>query len=679
MKFLKVLEKTLKQDSRFIGEDGKILKTKVYDACMDMDELLLKSLISNEVLKSHFFVEVNGTLIFDKTKFAWVLESREFLPDSYTMFKNKIGLADSKGNLISHQSDVTLIWPYKDCVLEGGQTKEDQRRNEIFYNETLAPDEINRLLYPKVFTNAKRYSADGVEEIAEIEETDNLIIKGNNLLALSSLLKRYEGQVKCIYIDPPYNIGGDGFNYNDKFNHSTWLTFMKNRLKVAHELLAPTGAIFVQIDYHEVAYLTVLMDGIFGRDNFVQMISVRTSSPAGFKTVNPGPIDVTEYILFYTKNRSSFRFKKMYVPVGYDTNYNFYIENIDDSPEAWRLKPLRDVIYELNGIELGSTPQVSASNARKQWGEHWKIIREQAMGEFALENADRVVSIRDPQKPSKRLRELLKRSREERDRVFVYEKSDNSEDNGTNHDNLGCIINGGSLSFYSNKVQEVDGKRAPTELLTDLWTDISWDGIANEGKVRLKNGKKPEALLRRIIKMASNEGDLVLDFFLGSGTTAAVAHKMGRQYIGVEQLDYGNNGPFKRLSEVVDGDTTGVSRAGNWQGGGSFVYCELMEQNESIASALQTASTSEEVQAILNRVTDDGLIIPSVLPDDLRAHMDEFAQMPLEQQKKLVMELLDKNKLYVNLCDMEDEELAVNEKDKAFTKSFYRMKKEGGM
>ncbi|NMB41024.1 MAG: site-specific DNA-methyltransferase, partial [Firmicutes bacterium] len=150
MKFLKVLEKTLKQDSRFIGEDGKILKTKVYDACMDMDELLLKSLISNEVLKSHFFVEVNETLVFDKTKFAWVLESREFLPDSYTMFKNKIGLADSKGNLISHQSDVTLVWPYKDCVLEGGQTKEDQRRNEIFYNETLAPDEINRLLYPKV-------------------------------------------------------------------------------------------------------------------------------------------------------------------------------------------------------------------------------------------------------------------------------------------------------------------------------------------------------------------------------------------------------------------------------------------------------------------------------------------------------------------------------------------------
>jgi len=202
MKFLEILEGVLKQDDRFVGEDDRILKAKVYDACMRMDGLLLGRLMDNETLKSHFFVEVNGVLVFDKIKFAWVLESREFLPDSYTMFKNKIGLADSEGKLISQQSDVTLVWPYKDCVLEGGQTKEDQKRNEIFYNETLAPDEVNRLLYPKVFTNAKRYSENGAEDITEIDDADNLIIKGNNLLALASLLRRYEGEVKCIYIDP---------------------------------------------------------------------------------------------------------------------------------------------------------------------------------------------------------------------------------------------------------------------------------------------------------------------------------------------------------------------------------------------------------------------------------------------------------------------------------------------
>ena len=164
MIFLERLGETLRQDDRFVGEDGRILKAIVYDACMNMDELLLERLMSDETLKSHFFANVNGTLVFDKTKFAWVLESREFLPDSYTMFKNKIGLADSRGHLIGRQSDVTLVWPYKDCVLEGGQTKEDQKRDEIFYNETLAPDMVNRLLYPKVFTNAKRYSENGVEE-----------------------------------------------------------------------------------------------------------------------------------------------------------------------------------------------------------------------------------------------------------------------------------------------------------------------------------------------------------------------------------------------------------------------------------------------------------------------------------------------------------------------------------
>jgi adenine-specific DNA-methyltransferase len=190
---------------------------------------------------------------------------------------------------------------------------------------------------------------------------------------------------------------------------------------------------------------------------------------------------------------------------------------------------------------------------------------------------------------------------------------------------------------------------------------------------------KPENLIKAILEVTTVEGDIVLDFFGGSGTTAAVAHKMGRQYILCEQMDYINTVTVPRLQKVIDGEQGGISEAVNWQGGGSFVYCELMEQNESIASALQAADTSEEVQAILNRVTDDGLIIPSVLPDDLRSHMDEFAQMPLEQQKKLVMELIDKNKLYVNLCDMDDEELVVNDADKAFTRCFYRMDERGGM
>lgn len=161
MTFLETLEKTLLQDKRFIAEDGRVLKAKVYDAAMAMDNNLLNLLLSEEVLKSHFFRELNDTLIFDKVEFTWVLNSREFLPDSYTMYKNKIGLVDGSGDLISQNQDVTLVWPFKDCILEGGQTKDDEKRDEVFYNETLAPDQVTRLLYPKALTSAKRYSYSG--------------------------------------------------------------------------------------------------------------------------------------------------------------------------------------------------------------------------------------------------------------------------------------------------------------------------------------------------------------------------------------------------------------------------------------------------------------------------------------------------------------------------------------
>lgn len=219
MGFLRILEKTLLKDKRFIAEDGAVLKAKVYDAAMVMDEGLLELLLSKPEIKEHFFRNVNGTLVFDKVEFTWVINSREFLPDSYTIYKNKIGLLDDSGSPISQKQDVTLVWPYKDCVLEGGQTKDDEKRDEVFFNETLAPDQVTRLLYPKVLTNAKRYSYAGdydltgktiggegtvaCEETTEFKNDDNLIIKGNNLLALSSLLRRYEGKIKLIYIDPP--------------------------------------------------------------------------------------------------------------------------------------------------------------------------------------------------------------------------------------------------------------------------------------------------------------------------------------------------------------------------------------------------------------------------------------------------------------------------------------------
>ncbi|WP_334686770.1 site-specific DNA-methyltransferase [Mycoplasmopsis felis] len=261
----------LMNNPKYISEDNKLLKAKVYSDVMTMNKDLLSLLLSNNDIKQRFFTEINGTLIFDKQKFAWFIDSKEFLPNSYTRYTNKIGLTHN-GEFLSKTNDVVLDFPYKDCVLEGGQNKDDQKRDEIFYNEIIASDEINQMLAPKVLSNAKRYTKDGVQENITFDENDNLIIKGNNLITLASLLKRYEGKVKCIYIDPPYNTGNDSFNYNDSFNHSTWLVFMKNRLELARRLLREDGIIFVQCDDNEQAYLKVLMDDIFGRQNTETLI-----------------------------------------------------------------------------------------------------------------------------------------------------------------------------------------------------------------------------------------------------------------------------------------------------------------------------------------------------------------------------------------------------------------------
>lgn len=652
-RFYDILLTVLKEDDRFFAQDGTFLRNAVYEAAMQMDAALIRLLLSNDETKKHFFTNIDGTLVFDKVGFGWVVNNRQFLPDSYTRFKNKIGLADAEGQLISASSDVSLVFPYKDCVLEGGQTKEDQKRKEVFFNETLAPDEVDRLLYPKVFTKAMRYSNDGISPAYSYSE-DNLIIRGNNLLSLYSLLPVFENRIKCIYIDPPYNTGDDEFNYNDSFNHSSWLVFMKNRLEVARRLLRKDGAIFIQVDHHELGYLLVLMDNIFGVENKVQVISVKTASPAGFKTVNPGPIDVTEYILFYTKNKSSFRFKKAYVPVEYNRNYNLHICNPADNPEEWTFEPIKVAAMRNAGIQ-------NDREGRSRYGTSWKVILENLISQYAFDNAEHVVSVRDPHKPTDSLKRLLAESKEV-DHVIQYLRDD-----GT----AAYVYHGGALAFYSNKKRLIDGKLTVTELLTDNWNHISWAGIANEGKVKLKNGKKPEKLLKQIFELATEPGDIILDYHLGSGTSCAVAHKMGLRYIGCEQLDYGNNDSTIRLQNVVNGDTTGVSDAVEWHGGGSFVYCELKQLNATFVERIQSAITKAELETLLQEIEATGFISCKVTVQQISDHAEDFVALSIDDQKRFLMELLDKNMLYVNLCDMDDVEFGVSDEDKAFTKSFY--------
>jgi adenine-specific DNA-methyltransferase len=299
------LKNLLAAHQRFTFE-GRLVKQVVIDAAQALDTQLLQLLLSHDALKRHFFQQVGDIQVFDKVKLLRFVSNKAFLEDSYTAFKNKIGLLtkNSDGMYDSYLSDskqVVLAYPYKDCMLEGGQTKEAQKRNELFWNETLAPDDIDRLTAPKAFTNLKRYDIQGAHpNPSDINLNDNFIIKGNNLLALYSLLPVYRGKVKLIYIDPPYNTGNDGFQYNDAFNHSTWLTFMKDRLKIARELLSDEGVIMIQMTGIEQHYLRVIMDEIYKKENFIgQIIWKKRGGAPNDKII----VSIHEYIIIHAKNK----------------------------------------------------------------------------------------------------------------------------------------------------------------------------------------------------------------------------------------------------------------------------------------------------------------------------------------------------------------------------------------
>lgn len=599
----------LKQDpeQRFYADNGKdLLRNKVYECAMKMDKDLIKLLLSNDRIKDKFFTDIDGTLVFDKTAFGWAVNNKAFLQDSYTRFKNTIGLIDSKEQFISSKNDVVLSFPYKDCVLEGGQTKEDQKRGEIFYNELLAPDDVDRLLAPKVFTNIKRYTKDGEESITEFKDDDNLLIKGNNLLALSSILKRYEGRVKCIYIDPPYNTGSDSFNYNDNFNHSSWLVFMKNRLLLAKKLLSEDGSIFVQCDDYEDAYLKVLMDEIFGRENFRNKITWKRRG--GSANPKNRLNNVTDYILWFSKSD-----KLLYNPIFSleDENTQKYIKerftNTDENGRKYMKSPLQspnprpNLMYEYKGYKVPANG--------------WSISKE------VMEEWDRL----------------------------------------------------GKLCFPKDKNQNINRKIYLDEYqgqpISSLWTDIFVINPMSRESVDFV-GQKPEALIQRVLEMCSNKNDIVLDFNLGSGTTASVAQKINRQWIGIEQLDYGEIDSVKRINKVIHGDDTGISKTVNWQGGGSFVYCELKELNHKYIDEIQVADDNK-LNDLYKEIIKSEFISYKADINKLKESEQDFQTLTTEDKRNFLMQVLDKNLLYVNYCDMEDEDLAVTEEEKAFARSFY--------
>lgn len=228
--------------------------------------------------------------------------------------------------------------------------------------------------------------------------------------------------------------------------------------------------------------------------------------------------------------------------------------------------------------------------------------------------------------------------------------------------------------FAKHRLRNIDGKLTFSQPITDIWDDVLPNDLHNEGGVEFKKGKKPEKLLGRIMELCTNEGDLVLDFFAGSGTTGGAALKMGRQFILVDQMDYTETTTRQRLINTINGDSHGISKTYNWQGGGSFVYCKLAELNEKFVTQIENCETCEECVAVLENILETGYVNDNADFREINKSIDEFRSLSLDEQKELMCKLVDKNMLYVNLSDIEDSEYAISENDKAFNRSFYKQK-----
>lgn len=579
------VEKILAEVPDFVDENKTLKINIIKDYAERGDVKLLEPLLKNRRTKRAFFKPVLDSFIFNTAKFKEFLEYSSACNSYSKYLGKKIGLYMGDSSLLD-RNEVVLNFPFKDCVLEGGQRKEDgldtyyeyddkkseytekqSKRREVFYNEVLAQDEIDSLFSPKAFCNTKRYEKGKSEKCTKLNHdaelnkkrglsedtiTDNLIIKGNNLLALHSLKKEFAGKVKLIYIDPPFNTGKDDFKYNDNFNHSTWLTFMRNRLEIAKDLLSEKGSIFLHLDFHESHYMKILMDEVFGRENFRNNIVWCYTGPSGSTNFLPRKHDD---ILYYSKTE----------------NNEYHIQYIKHKSGVHN-----------SGQVFGNT---------------------------------------------------------DTDENFKAEA-------------------------------EAQGKK-----LEDFWLDIySTDRYRSE----MLNfvGQKPEALIERILSIGTSESDIVLDYHLGSGTTAAVAHKMKRQYIGIEQLDYGENDSVVRLQNVINGDQTGISKSVNWQGGGSFVYLELAKKNETALEQISACKSLEELTELFDELCSKYFLHYNVCVKEFRKEIESerFRQLSLKQQKEMFSRMLDLNQLYVNTDDRHDKNTRLTEDDITITEDFYQLK-----
>jgi adenine-specific DNA-methyltransferase len=637
MTFNSKLVNLLKTDTRFVDDEGELVIRAVQDRAWKLDHELVKLLLSEKEIEAKFFEKIEGHWIFNTNTFIDYVSQKEFLDNSYTRFRNQIGLTIGD-EYLRERGDVALAWAYKDTVLEGGQTKEGEQREELFFNEVLAQDEINRLLDPKVLTSFSRYTPKGRGSVKEFKRSDdgvireNLIIKGNNLLALHTLKTQFRGRVKLIYIDPPFNpdSAANTFSYNNNFNHSTWLTFIKNRLEVAKELLTKDGVLIVAIDDNEVFYLGVMLNELF-REHEIHCITI-VHNPRGVQGSNFSYVH--EYAFFV-------------IPAGQKAIGDRKItqEDIDWSPlRNWggesKREDARNCFYPVI-VENGEI--VGFGDVLKE-EKHPKAQTEKHKDQYYVYPIDK--------NNVERKWRYARQSVEDIKHLLRAKQNDNGYE----------IEIGKDFGVYRTVWEDsrYDANSYGTQLVKSLVPDSPFDFPKSLWTVY--------DCLYAVV--ANDKEAIVLDFFGGSGTTAHAVLELNkdggnRTFIICEQMDYVETVTRKRVGKVIENNKKG-----------DFVYFELMKYNEAFMERIQNAKSSKELVTVWRDMAEGSFLNWYVNPKKPEQALEDFEQLGKDEggfrkQKHLLAELLDKNQLYVNLSEIDDAQFKVSDQDKALNKAFY--------
>lgn len=638
MKFYETIETLLKSNTDYIDQEGKLLKAKIKDEVYSDSEVLMSLLLTDDKIKDTYFKTVNKMTIFLKDKFLMMISDKNFLLDSYTSYKNKIGLTDDK-SLIKSNSNVVLNFPFKDCYLEGGQSKDNDKSRELFFNEVLAKDELDRLLDPKGFVNCKRVDKNGESLLTEFNIDkddkkilkDNLLIKGNNLLALHSLKKRFAGKVKLIYIDPPYNTKTDQntFLYNNTFKRSSWLVFMKNRLEIAKELLREDGCLIVAIDDNEQPYLGVLLREIF-KNHEHHCITI-VHNPRGVIGTNFSATH--EYAFFVLPNGAKTIANKKIAQedIKFSNLRNWGDDSLrTDAKNCFYPIIVKDNIIVGFGEVAEDSYHPEFQTISKDNGELWiypidqkGIERKWRYARQSVEDIKHLLKV----KPNKDMYEI------DLGKDFgVYKTVWNDKRYDSNE--------------YGTKLIKSLVPNCPFKFPKSLWNVYDC-----------------------LYSVCSQDKDaIILDFFGGSGTTAHAVLELNkqddgnRQFIVVEQMDYIDTVTKERIKAVLKKDGSNID----------FVSMELAPFNEIYKQQILKCNNTDELMSIYDEMHEKAFLDYRYdLVKELKGDK-EFTDLDFSEQQRILIDILDKNQMYIPYTEIEDITYNLDQNDINRSHDFYK-------